>query len=207
MRQRGHARRTAILFTALLTAGCAGQAAGTASNWYAQHNSPPPRGDKVVICHGFGCVYREPVAFTAKDLAALRKIIASGSKSAAAERAALARAVQWQERRVAPQVGSANDKGGFTFDSGVRGQMDCIDEATNTTSLLLVAERHGYLKYHDVRTPVARGFFLDGRYPHATAVLAEKKGGATYAIDSWTHDNGELPEVMPLGTWFAQYSG
>ena len=108
---------------------------------------------------------------------------------------------------MAPTVGSAGDKGGFTFDSGVPGQMDCIDEATNTTSLLLVAQRHGYLKYHDVRSPVARGFFLDGRYPHATAVVAEKKGGRTFAVDSWTHDNGVLPDVMPLDRWFAHYPG
>ena len=187
-------------------AGCAGQAANSPASWYAQHKSVAPRGDKVVICHGFGCALRTPVAFSAEDLKALKAILARGAKSPRAERKAIARAVQWQERRVAPTVGSANDKGGFTFDSGVSGQMDCIDEATNTTSLLLIAERHGYLRYHRVRTPVARGFFLDGRYPHATAVVAEKKGGRTFAIDSWTHDNGELPDVMTLERWFAQYS-
>ncbi len=190
-----------------LLAGCAGQALDAPSTWYSRHNAVKPRGDRIVICHGFGCNLRTPVDFSAKDLARLQEIIASGDASPAAERQALARAVQWQELRVAPTVGSGNDKGGFTFDSGVPGQMDCIDEATNTTSLLLVAERHGFLKHHVVRSPVARGFFLDGRYPHATAVVSEKKSNDAWAIDSWTHDNGVSPDVMPLDTWFAQYGG
>ena len=196
----------AALVGALALAGCAGQAAGSAGSWYARHDAPAPRGDKVVICHGFGCALRTPVAFSSKDLARLKSILAKGRGSAKAERKAIARAVSWQEIRVGPTVGSSNDKGGFTFDSGVRGQMDCIDEATNTTSLLLVAQRHGYLKHHTVRSPVARGFFLDGRYPHATAVVAEKDGGKTFAIDSWPRDNGELPDVMTLDQWFSRYS-
>ncbi|WP_321340550.1 hypothetical protein [Breoghania sp.] len=191
----------------VLLAGCAGQALESPTTWYGRHNAVKPRGDRIVICHGFGCSLRTPVDFSAKDLAKLKRIVAAGASSPAAERKALARAVRWQERRVAPTVGSANDKGGFNFESGVPGQMDCIDEATNTTSLLLTAERHGYLKHHDVRSPVARGFFLDGRYPHATAVVSEKKSGNTWAIDSWTHDNGVLPDVMPLEKWFAQFPG
>ncbi|PTW60056.1 hypothetical protein C8N35_10556 [Breoghania corrubedonensis] len=204
--------REALLLIALGAAGsglagCAGQAANSPASWYGQHKLAAPHRDKVVICHGFGCALRTTVPFSARDLAKLKGILAKGAKSPAAEREAIARAVQWQERRVAPAVGSANDKGGFTFDSGVTGQMDCIDEATNTTSLLIVAERHGMLKHHFVRSPVARGFFLDGRYPHATAVVAEKKGGRTYAIDSWTHDNGERPDVMTLNRWFAENPG
>jgi hypothetical protein len=48
---------------------------------------------------------------------------------------------------------------------------------------------------------VARGFFLDGRPPHATAVLVEKTSGSKWSIDSWTVGYGEALEVMPLERW------
>ncbi|MEZ5838943.1 MAG: hypothetical protein R3D02_00370 [Hyphomicrobiales bacterium] len=50
-----------------------------------------------------------------------------------------------------------------------------------------------------------RGFFLDGRYPHVTAVLVEK-GGVPYAIDSWPGPNGATPEIKTLDAWFASWS-
>lgn len=124
------------------------------------------------------------------------------ARSAAAERAGIRRMIAWAERRVAPAVGSTDDVGGLDlWNAGVNGQMDCIDEATNTTSYLLVAERNGLLHHHVVSRPVARGFFLDGRYPHATATLRADDGTA-WAVDSWPRKNGALPDVMPLDAWF-----
>ena len=34
-------------------------------------------------------------------------------------------------------------------------------------------ESHGFLKHHRVEAPSARGYFIDLRYPHATAVLTD----------------------------------
>ncbi|AXS40546.1 hypothetical protein [Breoghania sp. L-A4] len=192
----------------LVLSGCAGQAVGTPKSWYAYRNAVAPSSAKVVICHGFGCAWRTPVSFSSADMKQLASILKNGASSPQAERAAISRAVQWQEKRVAPVVGSANDAGGFDAqNAGVRGQMDCIDEATNTTSLLVVAEKAGLLTHHSVRSPVARGFFLDGRYPHATAVVTEKAAGKSFAVDSWPHANGVAPDIMPLDTWFAKYPG
>ncbi len=52
--------------------------------------------------------------------------------------------------------------------------------------------------------PIARGFFLDGRYPHATAVIKEKASGKQHAVDSWVHDNGVYPEIKPLSVWLKE---
>ena len=82
--------------------------------------------------------------------------------------------------------------------------MDCIDESTNTTSLLLIAQRNKMLRHHRVSAPVARGFFLDGRYPHATATITEKKTATVYAVDSWVHENGKRPDIMPIERWLAE---
>lgn len=200
------AARVVALASLLLAAGCAGQAAGPARSWYAAHDGVAPRADRIYVCHAFGCARKTAVDYSAKDLATLRRILAKGRTSQAAERKAIAEAVAWSERKTGPVVGSENDVGGYDLqNSGVPGQMDCIDEATNTTSLLLLAEGRGYLSHHTVSRPVARGFFLDGRYPHATAVV-RSSDGAAFAIDSWPQSNGKLPVVQDLDAWFAERS-
>ncbi|WP_439529159.1 hypothetical protein [Pannonibacter sp.] len=199
-------RRVRRLVLALLPvfglAGCAAQSSSSATGWYDSQNGVMPRPERVYICHAFGCARKTPVDLGRRDLNRLQAFLRSGAASPAAERAAVARAVAWMESRVAVQVGSQNDRGGLDLQgAGVPGQMDCIDEATNTTSLLLLVEARGWLRHHSVRAPVARGFLLDGRYPHATAVLRETKG-RDYAIDSWPKANGLPPVVQPLDDWF-----
>jgi hypothetical protein len=195
---------TAVAALLIVTA-CASQSTSEATGWFGTHDGVPPKPNKVYICHGFGCAYKTPVEYSRQDLTRLRAILASGRASPDAERQAIAKAVVWQERRVASTVGSQEDIGGFDIENaGVSGQMDCIDESTNTTSLLLVAQRHKMLRHHRVSSPVARGFFLDGRYPHATATVTEKKSGTVYAVDSWVHKNGKRPDIMPIERWLAE---
>ena len=59
------------------------------------------------------------------------------------------------------------------------------------------------LRHHDVDAPEARGYFIDGRPPHATAVLVEKATGTKWSINSWTVGYGQALEVMPLERWKA----
>ncbi|MEP3047303.1 MAG: hypothetical protein ABJL55_10185 [Roseibium sp.] len=196
-----------LLAISVLSA-CAGQSLGDARVWYGNHNGVAPKDTKIYICHGFGCTYKTPVSLSSEDLNKLRGILATGKSSPSAERRAIGKAVQWQELRVAAEAGSKNDVGGFDMqNSGKRGQMDCIDESTNTNSLLLIAENHGYLHHHKVSSPVGRGFLLDGRYPHATATITEKSTGNAYAVDSWVRSNGEKPNIIPIDEWFARRQG
>lgn len=191
----------------LLLAGCAGQSLGRAGSWYGAHNGVAPKGDRIYVCHAFGCARKTPFDFSGRQLAVMKRMFAAGKASPEAERKAVARVIAWSEQQIGPVVGSSKDVGGYDLhNSGVPGQMDCIDEATNTTSVLLVAAAHGYLRHHTVASPVARGFFLDGRYPHATAVLRESGSGKAFSIDSWPKDNGEPPVVMPLDAWFESRS-
>ncbi len=67
--------------------------------------------------------------------------------------------------------------------------------------LLLVLEELKLLRFHKVDAPEARGYLIDGRPPHATAVLTEKTSGVRWAVDSWTRGYGQAPEVMPLAVW------
>ena len=58
--------------------------------------------------------------------------------------------------------------------SHIKGQMDCVDESTNTHGFLLYLANRGLLKFHKVGRKVSRGFFLDGRYPHWTAIVIDQ---------------------------------
>ena len=192
----------ALLLGALLMAGCV--SSGTSAlGWYPSHGGRAPDGLRLTFCHAFGCARATPVQLTPADVTVLRGIMAPGAAGPAAERRAIAEAVMWMERRVAPIVGTENDEGGFDMhNSGVPGQTDCIDETTNTTSILLLLADQALLRHHRVAYPVARGFFLDGRYPHATAVVEETATGARWAIDPWPYANAEDVDVMPLERWF-----
>jgi len=136
------------------------------------------------------------------DRAALAKLLAAGSASAAAERRAVGAAGAWFDRRIGPIAGTvghvARANREYMFD---KRQMDCIDTSRNTTSLLLVLAQLNLLRHHTVAEPEARGYLIDGRAPHATAVLVEKATGTKWAVDSWTRAYGQAPEIMPLTQW------
>jgi hypothetical protein len=169
---------------------------------YSELSLTLPTTNLVIVCHGFGCGYRTPVALTAGDRSKLASLLAAGRASAQAERSAVAAATAWFDRRVGPDAGTTKRvaRANGVSRSGP-GQMDCIDTSRNNTSLLLVLDQLKLLRHHKVEGPVARGFFIDGRGPHATAVLRELRSGEKWAVDNWTHGYGERPDVMPLERW------
>jgi hypothetical protein len=191
-----------VLFGASSAGAAAAIMADVVNATYDGFSVTAPTPGAVFVCHGFGCKYRTEVDLTARDHAKLAQLLAAGRASAAAERRAVAEAGAWFDRRVGPVAGTANHaaraSAGHMFDTG---QFDCIDSSRNTTSLLLVLDQLKLLRYHDVDVPVARGFLIDGRYPHATAVLTEKSNGIKWSVDSWTVGYGQDLEIMPLERW------
>lgn len=172
-----------------------------APDWYGARGVPPPNGNRVYICHGYSCRIVTPVTLSAAEIAKIAAPLKAEPANPAAERQALSAAVQRFEQIVGSRVGTSGDLAAMQFGRGKPDQMDCIDEATNTTSLLRLLSEQGYLRHHRVLQPTARGFFLDGRYPHATAVLAEAAGGGKWAVDSWPRANAEAPVIQPLPEW------
>ncbi len=176
-------------------------AASAQQAWYARKHGHPPSASNAYICHGYTCRIVSLVHFSDAEIAKIAGRLATGTANAEAEREAISRADQVFETIVGARVGTAHDLPKMQFGHPADDQMDCIDEATNTTSLLLLLEKRGYLKYHTVDPPSARGFFLDLRYPHATAVLTDKSTGEKWAVDSWPRANAEPPVVQPLSVW------
>jgi len=173
---------------------------------YAQMQLLPPTPSALTVCHGFGCRDRTEIYFTTADRAKLTQIMRGGTSSAEAERRAIATAVQWFDRRVSPAAGTVNHvaRAGHDQLREADANFDCIDASRNTTSLLLVLAELHLLKYHTVEQTVARGAFIDLRWPHATAVVADLGSHKKWAVDSWTHAYGEKPDVKPLDVWLQE---
>ena len=170
---------------------------------YGEYSVSAPSPAGVTICHGFGCKFRNEVAFSGRDRARLAGLLASGRGSPAAERRAVGAAGAWYDRRIAAAAGTKGHvaRAGTSYSFDTRGQFDCIDASRNTTSLLVVLEQLDLLRHHKVANPVARGYLFDGRPPHVTAVLVETGSGKEWAVDSWTRGYGKAPEIMPLSQW------
>lgn len=153
----------------------------------------------IQICHGYGCTFRSRLTLTGADGARFRSIMAAGAGSPKAERAALSRAVSYYETR-AGQATGYHDRPKTQIGKPQRGQMDCVDEATNTRNLLVYLKERGLLRFHKVERTVSRGYFLDKRYPHFSALLSDPSG-RKWVVDSWYKPMGGTPDIMPYEQW------
>jgi len=156
----------------------------------------------MTVCYGFVCRRREILNFTPADRNALTRILAAGHASAAAERAAVQKAVIWFDRRMGPVIGTNKRvaKADFRYFDD-KHNYDCWDTTRNTTSLLLVMQGWGLFKYHVVGNPHYRGNALVLQTPHNTPVLREKATGTKWVVDLWTVGYAQKPEVMTVEQW------
>ncbi len=186
---------------AVLLAGCGGQERyDTIEGMREKFNLTPPTPQSFIVCHENGCTERTKVTLSEAQWAQVRAKFQPKPRDADEERARIADAVGLLERLVAPQAGTAGDVGGTFEGIGRSGQMDCEDEASNTTQYLVMMKNDGLLAYN---TPIGRrwrGFFIHG-WPHTTAVVSEAGTGTQWAIDSWFEDNGIPAHVVLLATW------
>jgi hypothetical protein len=165
----------------------------------------PPSAQRMTVCYGFGCRRREMLDFSTADRHALTQILAAGRASAAAERAAVQKAVIWFDRRMGPVIGT--DKRVAKADIRALDDShnyDCWDTTRNTTSLLLVLQQWNLLKYHVVGDPHYRGDALVLQLPHNTAVLVERATRVEWVVDMWPRGYSQPPDVMTLATWITE---
>ncbi|MDI4239158.1 hypothetical protein OZ411_40930 [Bradyrhizobium sp. Arg237L] len=165
----------------------------------------PPSANAMTVCYGFVCRRREILDFSAADRAALTQIMNAGRASAAAERAAVQKAVMWFDRRMGPIIGTDKRvaKADFRYFDD-KHNYDCWDTTRNTTSLLLVLQQWNLLKHHVVGDPHYRGNTLVLQTPHNTAVLVERATKAEWAVDLWPRGYLQPPDVMPVAKWVTE---
>ena len=156
--------------------------------------------DRLTICHGYSCYYQTRMGLSVGDIRQIEFIMRSGASSPAAERRAISEAIQFFERRATSIIKVRDRPKGELGHGREIGQMDCEDESRNTTSELKFLAAHGMLHHHTVARRVSRGFLLDNRFPHFTAVIVDS-GGRKWAVDSWYESGGGAPDITALPQW------
>jgi hypothetical protein len=110
--------------------GCVYRQARPPEAHFEQFSAKPPMGDTVTVCHAYGCKAQTAFTFTRNDIADVSSLMmfVRRDDSPREERRAVAYAIAWMERRVAPTVGTATDRPSMDFSgSGDKSQQDCVD--------------------------------------------------------------------------------
>ncbi|MEN3952390.1 hypothetical protein [Iodidimonas sp. SYSU 1G8] len=189
-----------LLTGAALLAVLAGCGPSPARGLLADHLHEDTRRN-FVFCAHYGCTARWNMAITDEEWAPVRALFEVPATDAAAERERIALAIGRIERVIGPKSGTDADRPGATIITGrTRGQLDCIDEAHNTTVYLTFLEREGLLHWHKVGDPIIRGRVID-RWFHNTATVTDTASGVLWAVDSWFGANGEPADVVTADRW------
>lgn len=175
--------------------------AGCATGAVNDHKSVEPVPTKLVACYSYGCRMTKSFPVTKAISDRFASIMGQGKASPAAERAALRKAVAYYEELSTAAIGYRDGPKSPIVATGEKGQMDCIDESTNTRHVMLYLQARGLLQHHTVEQNVTRGALIDGRYPHWTAVIKDKSDSKKWAVDSWYEPGGGLPDVVELAYW------
>jgi hypothetical protein len=159
-----------------------------------------PRPEKFSVCYDHTCETVVNIGLTPGQWSRIRHIFDPLPTTAAQERERIKSAIALMERMVGSKTGTDRDKGKNLKGLFHQGQMDCIDESTNTTNYLLMMKRDGLIRWHTIEDRATRYPSLLS-WPHTTAVIREKRSQRYYAVDSWFFDNGQAPVIVPLKKW------
>lgn len=195
-------RLTIILISTVALMGCS---TGIPLQKYAPQKQPK---DDFTFCYGYSCTAQKQAGFTDKEWAGVKRVFTNKpAKDAESERLKIAAAVATMEKIIGAKTGTSHDLAEARGKKEDPAQMDCIDETMNTSRYLEFLQNDGLLKFHKVAHPIHRGYFVDGAWPHNTAVIAElnKEGkpAKQFAVDSFYRANGEEPYIVPAASWLA----
>lgn len=193
--------RTAMLLLPLLLGACADSLyPDTQSYMQAKHLSEPTM-KSFPHCQNYGCALVKNVKLSQRDWTKIEKAFGPKARNAEQEREKIAKTIGAFETIVGPITGTEGDREGTFLQTG-DGQLDCVDESTNTMVYMTLLKQAGLIRFHSIEQPQVRYPILSGRgWMHQTAVVTETKTGAQYAIDSWFEDNGVPAYVVPLEEW------
>lgn len=157
------------------------------------------------MCSGGGCADLHHVSISKDEWQKVEAIFANDVPSSAEqERKQISLAVGKMEEIVGAKTGTSTDRAGTFDNSHYPGQLDCNDEAINTTTYMRLMQQHGLIKLHQIEDMRTRNFFFTG-WPHSTAVIHDISTGKRYAVDSWFYDNGAPATIIPFEQWKSGY--
>ncbi len=153
------------------------------------------------ICAAYTCAELHQVSLSETQWQTIQQPFLA-DLSAEQERQAIRQAIARLEQMVGNITGTSADRGRNLSGWGLAGQMDCVDEATNTTVYLTMLQNDGLLRWHRVVARQSRGI-SSLQVPHFTAVIEQLDDRQGYAVDSWFLDNGQPPFIVPVDQWQA----
>ncbi|MBC7756274.1 MAG: hypothetical protein H7Z20_06480 [Bdellovibrio sp.] len=156
------------------------------------------------MCHSGGCAEVSPVSISDAEWQQVSAVFTNDVQNAAEERAQIAVAIGVLESLVGNKIGTSGDLAGTFGNSNHSGQLDCNDEAINSTTYMRLLANNGLLQFHAIEDTRTRNFFFTG-WPHSTAVIRELKTGERFAVDSWFFDNGHAATIVPFAQWKSGY--
>lgn len=160
------------------------------------------------LCFNSSCARTEMLTFSVADMEKVKGQLAYCPGQDLYDHLQRIRLAVWQMEVLAQKYEPllANDREVNDREYGVDGRMDCVDNASNTTTYLAVLSDLGQLPSWRVEAPsVRKPFSLNA--VHWTAVLKDEATGKKWAVDSWFRPNGHLPYVLPLNIWKAETQG
>jgi len=163
------------------------------------HSAAIAAGPALSVCYNYGCKRQAQFTMSENEWQRVVSLFEPGAETPDSERAAIRRAVAEMESTAGRYTPVRRDRGGNPAEAEWPGQLDCIDESTNTTTYLLVIERAGMLRWHRVAERVFRAPYLFDE--HWAAQIEEIRTGRRYAVDSWMRDNGYPPDIQPVTEW------
>jgi len=166
-----------------------------------------PDANGMTVCAGDTCARRREIVLTQIDRQKLRSFFDGDVSHAREERTRLKMAIDWLEHRTGvhtkrPPVERLK---GRKLKEAFWNYHSCIDDTSNTTIFLITLQKMRLMRLHDVAGPAYRGLMIDGKVPHFTAVIREKKSNVKYSIDTWLYTTGEPVIVKPLSDWLWEF--
>ena len=192
-----------LLFFSVITLGINNDALAALSDISRIFHQTPSL-NQFEVCQGGGCAQINQISISQAEWKNVVQLFTIRATNAAEERLQISQAVGLLEQIVGTKNGTLGDRAGTFDNSDYQGQLDCNDEAINTTTYMRLLKLNGLMQLHEIEDMRTRNFFFTG-WPHSTAVIRDIKTGERFAVDSWFYDNGHAATIMPFKTWKANF--
>ncbi len=189
------------LLALFLISGCADTLYPSMDQYMASKKLKQPTIGSFPHCQNYDCAVVKNVTLGKSEWKRIDKAFGKKAKTAEQEREKIGKIIGVFEEVLGPLTKTEGDREGTFVQTG-DGQLDCVDESTNTTVYLTLLQQKGLIKFHEIGQPEVRYPLISGRgWMHQTAVITDIKTGERFAVDSWFEDNGVPAYIVPLEEW------
>lgn len=151
------------------------------------------------VCYDYECGIQTTVTLSLEQWQFISAPLDTLPVSSHTERQALRTTIARFEQVVGAITGTSADLAENAQGAGDPGQMDCIDESTNSETYLTLLQSRQRLRFHTVKPRVYRNKWIFD--VHWAAIIEETATGDQFAVDSWFLDNGKPPYIQALKAW------